>query len=90
MHSRPHTSGHQLHFDSDETGLMQGGSAVHPIVSCVMYLTDDAGGPTLITDQTLVSGLAEQGWLSSPQTNRLLAFDARFLHGAVRLYYFKY
>ena len=81
MHSRPHCGGHQFHFDSDETGISEGMKAQHPIASCVLYLSSDAGGPTVVTDQTLGGPLASRGWLCFPRTNRLVAFDARFLHG---------
>jgi hypothetical protein len=83
VHSRPHTSGHQLHFDSDETGISEGMKATHPIASCVIYLNEDCGGPTLVTDQILGHKLATRGWLCFPKVNRLVAFDARYLHGVV-------
>jgi len=38
VHSRPHSNGHQLHFDSDETRIMAGRTPQHPIVSTVLYL----------------------------------------------------
>ena len=54
VHSRSHTSGHQLHFDSDETRIEGGGTPRHPIASIVIYLgQNDVGGPTLVTDQLL-------------------------------------
>lgn len=81
VHSRPHTSGHQLHFDSDETGISEGKQAIHPLVSCVLYLNDHCGGPTLVTDQTLQGSLASKGWICAPHINRLVAFDATYLHG---------
>lgn len=87
VHTRPHSSGHQLHFDSDETRTQSTGDAAHPLVSLVLYVGENAdmvGGPTLITDQTLQSQrLAEKGWLCFPKTNRALAFDAKYLHGVV-------
>ena len=36
-HSRPHPSGHQLHFDSDDEGR---GGLRHPIVTSVCYLSE--------------------------------------------------
>jgi hypothetical protein len=85
VHTRPHSSGHQLHFDSDDEGLTRGaeGRPVHPICSTVLYLDEIVGGPTLVTDQSLGGGLAHNGWLSFPKTNRLVLFDARFLHGVI-------
>jgi len=46
-HCRPHASGHQLHFDSEDEGR---GTVRHPVVSTVLYLTQGVGGPTLVTD----------------------------------------
>ena len=86
-HCRPHAAGHQMHFDSEDEGLTDGGVR-HPILSTVLYLTGDPpaglGGPTLVTDQTLASDtLATRGWLLHPAYNRLAAFDGRLLHGVV-------
>jgi hypothetical protein len=71
-----------LHFDSDETSIEQGNKPVHPLVSCVLFLTAEVGGPTLITDQLLEStDLASQGWLFEGKENRLVMFNAKYLHG---------
>ena len=52
VHLRPHSNGHQLHFDSDETAIEHGQQPRHPIVSSVLFVSDDAiGGPTLVTNQ---------------------------------------
>ena len=100
VHSRPHACGHQMHFDSDETFLRDGGAPTHPLVSCVIYLEEGAsnrkkkhssgppaggmcGGPTLITNQVLGGGLATEGWMVMPHPDRLVMFDARYLHGVV-------
>jgi hypothetical protein len=85
VHSRPHTSGHQLHFDSDETRIEGGGTPQHPICSCILYLEEDGsiGGPTLVTDQTLSGSMASQGWMCFPKLGRLVAFDATMLHGVI-------
>jgi hypothetical protein len=84
VHTRPHCSGHQLHFDSDETKIEAGGTPHHPITSTVLFVKGDGvGGPTLVTDQTLSSGLASKGWLCHPKKNRLAIFDAKFLHGVI-------
>lgn len=94
-HCRQHSSGHQLHFDSDNEGKDTAGKPCvqHPIISTVLYLTptperntDDSavvGGPTLVTTQKLGDNLADSGWLASPQENRLVMFDGRVLHGVV-------
>ena len=44
VHTRPHSNGHQLHFDSDETRIEAGRSPAHPIVSTVLFLSEDIGG----------------------------------------------
>mmetsp|Transcript_64305 Transcript_64305/g.135067 ORF Transcript_64305/g.135067 Transcript_64305/m.135067 type:complete len:542 (+) Transcript_64305:115-1740(+) len=82
-HCRPHASGHQMHYDSDNEGI---GGARHPICSCVVYLEggEDLGGPTLVTTQRLGdSRLSNQGWLVFPRAGRICAFDASVLHGVV-------
>lgn len=82
-HCRPHGTGHQLHFDSDDEGRA---GVRNPIVSCALYLTSGIGGPTLVTDQAIGSArLAQRGWATLPHTNRLLMFNGKFLHGVVRV-----
>jgi hypothetical protein len=83
VHTRPHSSGHQLHFDSDETSLESGQKPQHPLMSTVIFVNNDLGGPTLVTDQLLGGGLATRGWLCHPQANRLCMFDSKFLHGVI-------
>lgn len=83
-HCRPHGTGHQLHFDSDDEGRA---GVRNPMVSCALYLTSDIGGPTLVTDQAIGSSrLAQRGWATLPHTNRLLMFNGKYLHGVVRLH----
>lgn len=95
-HSRPHCSGHQLHFDSENEGITplseaeaQSKSKVaprHPVVSCVIYLSDeDVGGPTLVTTQTLTSKSLDpvKGWLAYGKRGRIAFFDANYLHGVI-------
>ena len=81
-HRRPHSSGHQLHFDSDDEGR---GGVRNPLVSTVLYLSDEGcGGPTLVTDQHIDGdALAQQGWLAFPKENRLVIFDGAVLHGVI-------
>jgi hypothetical protein len=80
-HNRPHASGHQMHFDSDDEGR---GAVRNPIVSTILYITADGGGPSLVTNQRLDSTyLATKGWLAHPKPKRLIAFDGRVLHGVV-------
>eukprot|EP00979_Chaetoceros_neogracilis_P010739 scaffold2581_cov280-Chaetoceros_neogracile.AAC.3 len=82
-HNRPHASGHQLHFDSDDEGK---GGVRNPIISTILYLSTspNIGGPSLITNQRLTSTkLASKGWLAHSQLSRLVAFDGQVLHGVV-------
>jgi hypothetical protein len=87
-HNRPHASGHQLHFDSDDEGR----STVpkHPIVSTVLYLSSHSkiGGPTLVTNQRLRNPATTNlnsvcGWLVSSKPSRLVCFDGSVLHGVI-------
>ncbi len=81
VHSRPHSYGHQMHFDSDDEGR---GGIRHPQMGSVFYVTGEVGGPTLMTNQRLEhSALANQGWLVPTKTNRYMMFDGRYLHGVV-------
>ena len=81
-HCRPHASGHQMHFDSDDEGL--GGVIRHPICTAVVYVTGDMGGPTLVTNQTDCSKqLATRGWLVGPKEGRVAVFNGDMLHGVI-------
>jgi len=83
-HNRPHASGHQLHFDSDNEG--RGGMIRNPLISTVLYITaeDGCGGPSIVTNQTLKDRkLATRGWMCHPKVGRLVAFDGKVLHGVV-------
>ncbi len=80
-HNRPHPSGHQMHFDSDDEGR---DGIRNPIISTILYVTADCGGPSLITNQKLTDKrLATKGWMCHAKSERLLAFDGRFLHGVI-------
>lgn len=80
-HCRPHASGHQLHFDSDDEGR---GGVRNPVCSTVLSLTEGVGGEILVTTQTSTSTtLCETGWLCEGKRNRLLAFKGNLLHGVV-------
>lgn len=81
-HCRPHASGHQLHFDSDDEGR---GGVRNPVASCVLSLTEGVGGETLVTTQTstATSLAGKDGWLCQGKRNRLLAFQGNLLHGVV-------
>ena len=82
-HCRPHSSGHQLHFDADDEGR---GGVRNPVCSTVVNLSADVGmgGETLVTTQTSSGrSLATKGWLCANKRNRLLAFRGDLLHGVV-------
>jgi hypothetical protein len=80
-HNRPHASGHQMHFDSDDEGR---GGVRNPVMSTIVYVTAGSGGPSLITSQAFGDcHLAQKGWLCHPKEKRLVAFDGRFLHGVI-------
>jgi hypothetical protein len=56
----------------------------NPIVSTIVYLSEGSGGPTLVTTQHIADKtLAARGWLAFPKLNRLVAFDAEYLHGVI-------
>ncbi|KAJ3028066.1 UNVERIFIED_CONTAM: hypothetical protein HDU68_002517 [Siphonaria sp. JEL0065] len=86
-HCRTHNSGHQLHFDSAHEGKSDKKrkrvGPIHPIVSCVIYLSEGAGGPTMVTNQRLGDPLADRGWMVESVVNRLVVFDGSVLHGVI-------
>lgn len=80
-HNRPHPSGHQMHFDSDDEGR---GGIRNPIISTILYITAGCGGPSLVTNQKLNDHqLATRGWMCHPENERLVAFDGQYLHGVI-------
>ncbi len=90
-HNRPHASGHQLHFDSDDEGRSrQQGFPNHPICSFVLNVSSHArvGGPTLVTNQRLRNPETKhlqgvRGWLVPSRPSRLVCFDGSVLHGVI-------
>ena len=84
VHSRPHCCGHQLHYDSDESRIEAGGTPNHPVATVVLYLSqDEIGGPTMISDQLLNQSMGENTWLVHPKENRIVVFNAKYLHGVI-------
>lgn len=80
-HCRPHATGHQMHFDSDDEGR---NGIRNPTIGSVFFLTGDVGGPTLVTDQRHgATKLASKGYFVYPVANRLVVFDGTMLHGVV-------
>ena len=90
-HNRPHASGHQLHFDSDDEGRSrQQGFPNHPICSFVLNVSSHArvGGPTLVTNQRLrnpetTNLQSVRGWLVPSWPSRMVCFDGSVLHGVI-------
>mmetsp|Transcript_69868 Transcript_69868/g.227363 ORF Transcript_69868/g.227363 Transcript_69868/m.227363 type:complete len:492 (+) Transcript_69868:114-1589(+) len=83
-HCRPHSGGHQLHFDSDDEDRSRG--VRHPICTAVVFVAggEQFGGPTLVTDQRLRDGrLASTGWLVHPRVGRVALCDGAVLHGVI-------
>lgn len=82
-HNRPHATGHQMHFDSDNEGCTD--VIRNPIVSCVLCLSCNAGGPTVVTSQRLTSqSLASKAWcVPCNAEGRLILFDGKLLHGVI-------
>lgn len=81
VHNRPHHSGHQMHFDSDDEGRE---GIRNPIASCVVYLSDSCGGPTVVTSQRIdAKSLAKDAWAVFPKFGRVTIFDGLYLHGVV-------
>lgn len=62
VHTRPHSNGHQLHYDSDETRIESGRSPAHPIASTVLFLSDDIGGKSSVI--TIVTIIASKTYCS--------------------------
>jgi hypothetical protein len=70
----------------DSPHRSQTGEWRFPIVTCVVFLSEAVGGPTLILDQTRApgSGLAERGWLVRPdRPGTVYCFDSTLLHGVM-------
>jgi hypothetical protein len=62
-HNRPHVTGHQLHFDSDNEG--QGDRIRHPVVSCILYLSESASSAPITTTTTTTTTSATLSSTSS-------------------------
>jgi hypothetical protein len=58
LHSRAHTAGHQLHYDTDEQRLRRGDGVHCPAVSTVLYLEAGGGSPTMVAEQRFGEPLA--------------------------------
>jgi len=82
-HRRPHSAYHQLHFDSDNEGI---NGLRNPVLTVVLFLSDGAGGPTLVTNQEKDSVHktyhTAHGWICYPKENRMIAFP-NYLHGVL-------
>ena len=92
VHTRMGTRdlGHQLHFDTEEKTLEAEGRIVHPLKSCVVYLTGgETGGLTLCIEQTIQAPTDAEvaagvgGYAVQPATGATLYFDGSLLHGVL-------
>ena len=73
-----------MHFDMDSPYRSQNGEWLFPLLTCVVFLSDAVGGPTLILNQTRSGPLAERGWLVRPdRAGTVYCFDAKLLHGVL-------
>ena len=69
----------------DSPHRVQTGEWRFPIATCVVFLSEAVGGPTLILDQTRDDGkLAGRGWLVRPdRPGTVYCFDSTLLHGVM-------
>ena len=81
-HNRYHSNGHRLHYDY-VVNEVSPSTPRHPISTCIIYLTDNCGGSTFVTDQTIASEFAHSAYLVKPVVNRMACFDGRLLHSVV-------
>lgn len=81
-HCRYHSNGHKMHYDY-VVNLDSPDTPRHPIATCIVYLSDDCGGSTLVTDQKIASGVANFAYLVTPAVNRAAFFNGRLLHCVV-------
>ena len=86
VQSRSQTDNINFHYDKDESIASNKHYLVHPVVSTVLYLTDE-GSPTLILNQTSPDGnieiplVPEQAYLVYPKKNRYMLFAGDLQHG---------
>jgi hypothetical protein len=83
-HNRPHATGHQFHFDSDNEGCTN--VIRNPICSVIVYLTNGTvGGPSIVTTQRLASRNLStvRGGMCKALCGRMMAFDGKLLHGVI-------
>ena len=81
---------HALHVDCDESLKMKG-EYDYPLLSCVTYLNDVTGCPTIITNVDMDSYKYKEFEsqteliLSLPVHNKQITFDGSFFHGSTTL-----
>ena len=81
---------HALHVDCDESLKMKG-EYDYPLLSCVTYLNDVPGCPTIITNVDMDSYKYKEFEsqteliLSLPVHNKQITFDGSFFHGSTTL-----
>ncbi|MDC1151831.1 hypothetical protein OAS95_04610 [Pelagibacteraceae bacterium] len=82
---------HDLHVDVDESLRLEG-KHVYPLLSCVTYLNDVSGCPTILTNIDMDCykykdfDSQTELILSLPQHNKQITFDSCFYHGSTTLY----
>ena len=86
VQSRSQTENINFHYDKDESIASNKHYLVHPILSTVLYLTDE-GSPTVILNQTSPDGnieipiVPQQGYFIYPKKNRYMIFAGDLQHG---------
>jgi len=87
VHARDPASGHQMHFDTNESRIVLGQCVLHPVISSVLVVNPGCNRqPLLVARQRFADAASEaiDGWLVDPSTSgRLVAFDGGLLHGVI-------
>jgi len=87
VHARDPASGHQMHFDTNESRIVLGQGVLHPLISSVLVINPGCGRqPLLVAHQRFADPASEavHGWLVDPSApGRLVAFDGGLLHGVI-------
>jgi hypothetical protein len=88
-HSRDQISGHQLHYDTDESRLTKENDLHFPIISTVWYITPGvSGAPTLITDKMFgQDALQSKGWLVFPEGVQLIHLHPNCMYIYLQFYF---
>lgn len=81
-HSRGTSSGHQLHFDTQNEGMS---TSLNPLLSCVLYMSSAGTGTVLATHRQAETPHPSEIYAAvcRPRFNRLLIFEGDLLHGVL-------